>query len=162
MVRRFDLNAMNWLELLLEMTLRASFLNWEVRRSFPARDPPAARWDRQPYRPRTPCGRSKPSLAHLPCPVHVTRLLHPCCSCGTAFARRRLVCDETFESGDDPGLCRHALAELRLRGRIICCAASFHARPPCARAPRPRAPLEGKNMHSWRGACLYCGATACV
>ena len=62
-MRRFDLNAMNRLELLLEMTLRASFLNWEVRRSFPARDPPAARWDRQPYRPRTPCGRSKPSLA---------------------------------------------------------------------------------------------------
>ena len=114
-MRRFHLNAVNWPELLLEMTLRASFLNWEVRRSFHARDPPAARWDRQPYRPRTPCGRSKPSFAHLPRHVHVARLLHPRCSCGTAFARRRLVCDESFESGNDPGLYRHALAELRLR-----------------------------------------------
>ena len=133
-----------------------------MRRSFPARDPPAAWWDRQPYRPRTPCGRSKPSLAHLPRPVHVARLSHPRCSCGAAFARRRLVCDESFESGNDPGLYRHVLTELRVHDRVVCCAASFHARPPCARAPRPRAPVEGKNIRSWRGACMYSGAAVCV
>ena len=112
MVRRFDLNAMNWLEVLLEMTLRASFLNWEVRRSFPARDRPAALRDRQPYRPRTPCGRSKPSLAHLPRIVHAARLLRRPCSCGVACALRRAACGEALECGQAPGGYRYLLLEL--------------------------------------------------
>ena len=82
-------------------------------------------------------------------------------SSGLVCALRRLVCDEYFESGNDPGLSRHVLVGLRVRGRIVYYAAACRE---CSLRARVRSAMplrRAKKCTRAGGVRLYFGARAC-